>query len=257
MSKIYCFLLIIFLAINVTAQNKSGGRSGIRGFGKSTKTFKERVDAINNKWKVFVGNFKENKGSISGGINFSRQVINTNSFSSIFNYDLNGLNNNDFKSGFSLGYKFDGIYKSQRPYSLSLKFNEFRTGTKYQSSSTLEPFIGTFSNFKANNKFFTIEIAPHFKRLVQITDTSKYKFYVVAGPDLHVRLSKQSLDNKVIQAYRNMMLRGDVGLEFDNNGFYTIYLYYHLPITSFTASPIRSRLSTIEFGTTIRFKDLF
>ena len=257
MKIFFSFLVCIIIASSVSAQVNRGGRSGIRGFGKSQKTFKERVDILTNKWKGFVGNFKENKGSIVGGINFSRQAINTNDFSSIFNYDLTGLNNNDFKSGFSLGYKFDGVYKSKRPYSLALTFNEFRTGTKYKSGTSIDPFIGSFTNFKANNKFFTLGITPHFKKLIQITDTSKYKFYVVAGPDLQIRLSKQSLDNKVIQAYHNMLLRSDLGIEFDNNGFYTLYLYYHLPITSFTASPIRSRISTIEFGTSIRFKDLF
>ena len=257
MKIFFSFLVYIIIASSVSAQINRGGSSGIRGFGKTQKTFKERVDILTNKWKGFVGNFKENKGSIVGGINFSRQAIHTNGFQSIFNYDLNGLNNNDFKSGFSLGYKFDGLYKSEKPYSLSLTFNEFRTGAKYRSASTLEPFIGAFSNFKANSKFFTIGVTPHFKKLVQITDTSKYKFYIVAGPDIHVRLSKQSLDNKVIQAYRSIIMRGDLGIEFDNNGFYTLYLYYHLPFTSFTVSPIRSRLSTIEFGTTVRFKDLF
>jgi hypothetical protein len=78
----------------------------------------------------------------------------------------------------------------------------------------------------------------------------------VAGPSIDTRLSKQSTDNLVNYNYRRFLLRADIGLEYENQSFYTLFMHYKQGVTSFTKSPISTHLNTLEIGLMIKASDL-
>ena len=223
--------------------------------------FRDKVNKFKQdfkkKWDKSFVEFTDNQINLLAGLNFSKQNIDPGGFSSPFNYNLNQYNSNGFKTGFLLGYRVDGKYKEKHAYSFSININKYSTGTYYKTSSSLSPFIGSFSSFKADDQFLTIGFAAHYKKILPIMDTSKYRLFFVLGPNLETRVSNQSLDNQVIGAYHKFLLRGDLGVEFDNNGYYTIFLHYHQPFTSFTGNSIKTNLTTIELGMMIKASDYF
>jgi hypothetical protein len=228
---------------------------------QSKKSFKEQVVNFSNgfskHWNQTFSDFSDNHVSLLAGINFSKQRIDAGGFTSPFNYNLSQISNNAFKPGFTLGYRVDGMYKKKHGYSFGVNINKYTSGTNYLTSSSLQPFIGSFSNFKADDQFVSLGITAHYKKMLPVLDQNKYKLYVLAGPSVETRLSNQSLDNQVASAYHKMLLRGDLGLEFDNNGYYTIYMHYHQPITSFTKDPISTKFTSIELGMMLRASDIF
>ncbi len=113
------------------------------------------------------------------------------------------------------------------------------------------------ANFKADDQFLNLSIAMHYKKLLAISDTSKYHFYFVLGPSLDTRLSAQSADNLVNNNYARFLLRGDLGFEFENKNFYTLFLHYKQGLTSFTKSPIKTNINSFELGMMIKAIDLF
>lgn len=225
------------------------------------KSFKEHMDQMAQcfakNWNHAIVNFSDNQGSLFGGINFSKQNVNPNSYSSPFNYNLTQINNNLYKPGFTVGYRLDGRYKKQHAYSLGLSINKYAAGANYQSSGSMSPFIGSFSSFKADEQFLTLGLMAHYKQLLPVLDTAKFRLYVVLGPNLETRIVNQSLDNQVANAYHKVLLRGDLGLAFDNQGYYTIYFYYHHPLTSFTNQPIQTKFTSFELGMQFKTKDIF
>jgi hypothetical protein len=227
----------------------------------STKSFKEQwsnlTSGISKSLSKGFSDFSDNHVNLLAGINFSKQTIDAGGYTSPFNYNESQIGNNNFKPGFTLGYIVDGVYKKKHEYSLAVNINKYTAGANYQSNTTLAPFIGSFSHFKADDQFATLGIAAHYKKRLPVLDPNKYKLYVVAGPNLETRLSNQSLDNQVASAYHKMLLRADLGVEFDNNGYYTIYLHYHQPITSFTSDPIKTKFTTLELGMMLRASDIF
>ena len=170
---------------------------------------------------------------------------------------MSDLNSNVFKPGYYAGFRVDGKYKEKRNYSFGMVLNNLVTGNHYKDSKTLSPFIGSFSNFKADDRFLNLSIAAHYKKQLTITDTSKYVFSLVIGPSLDTRLSEQSADNLVNNNYSRFLLRADVGVEFENKNFYTLFLHYKQGLTSFTKSPIKTNVNSFELGMMIKASDLF
>ena len=74
---------------------------------------------------------------------------------------------------------------------------------------------------------------------------------------MDTRLSEQSADNLVNNNYSRFLLRADVGVEFENKNFYTLFLHYKKGVTSFTKSPISSNITSLEIGMMIKASDLF
>jgi hypothetical protein len=213
--------------------------------------------AINRTWdKVFV-DFTHNNTYLLAGMSFSKQTVQAGGYNSNFNYNLLDYNTNSFKPGYYAGFRVDGRYKQKHNYSFAMSLNKLATGTNYKDQGSLAPFLGNFSNFKADDQFFNLSIAAHYKKLIVLGDTAKYKFYVVAGPSLDTRLSAQRADNVVNNNYHRFLLRGDLGLEFDNNGYYTLFLHYKQGITSFTKAPIKTNINSIEIGMMMKASDLF
>lgn len=212
---------------------------------------------IQKKWNKTFTDFTVVKRSLLAGISFGKQNIREANYHSTFNYSLSDNNNNVSKPGYFAGYRIDGVFKEKHDYSFTMSLNKIATGANYKTSKSLEPFIGGFSNFKSDGQMLTLGIAAHYKKLIPILDTTKYKFYVVGGPDFEIRLSNQSLDNQVKNNYRKLFLRADLGIEFDNKDYYTIFLHYKQGLHSITKSPIKDYMNSFELGLFIKASDLF
>jgi hypothetical protein len=233
-----------FIGIGVNAQTKSF---------KDSSVANKIVLKVSKAFKDFSGN----QTYLYGGIGFNKQNVNEEAFTSAFNYRLADVTDNVYKPGYHAGVRFDGFYKVKHKYSLAVGFNKIACGVRYLNSKRMDPVVGEFANFKADNQLVTFHVAAHYKHLLPIADSSKYKFYVVGGPSVDFRISKQSIDNQVNNNYRSVYLGANLGVEFDNNSYYTLYLHYNRNINSLTKSPIRTNINSFNFGVLLKLKDLF
>jgi hypothetical protein len=210
---------------------------------------------FNKTWnKVFV-DFTDNNVMLMAGMNFAKQNIRANDYTSPFIYAVE--QKNVFKPGFFGGFRVDGKYKEKHPYAVAFTLNKYVAGANYKESKSVEPFIGGFSNFKAAEQSLSLNMTALYKKLIPISDTSKYQFYVVAGPSLDIRLSGQGIDNQVNNNYRKMFLRAQLGVEFENKDFYTLFFHYKQGFHSITKSPIQTGFNNFDLGMLIKASDLF
>ena len=221
---------------------------------EATEKFKKNFTASWNK--TFV-NFTDNSTYLLAGMNFSNQGITAAGYNSSFNYNISDNTTGGYKPGYFAGFRVDGLYKDKRNYSFQVSLNKIATANNYKDAKSLPPFLGSFSNFKADDQFLNLSMAIHYKKLLAISDTSKYQFYFVLGPSLDTRISGLSADNLVNNNYARFLLRGDVGFEFENKNFYTLFLHYKQGLTSFTKSPIKTNINSFELGMMIKASDLF
>lgn len=216
------------------------------------------IDTVkNNKWEESFVHFKGNDVYLFAGMNLSKQTINEQSYHSSFNYKLEDINKNVMNPGYFIGARIDGKYKDKHLYSFIFGLNKYATGTNYQNRKSIDPFIGAFTNFKADQQILALNIASHYKYNIVFGDTTKRKLFLVVGPSVDVRLSNQSIDNQVNKLYRPLFLKADIGLEFDNHSYYTLFLHYKQGINSITNTPISNNLNSIELGMLIKANDLF
>jgi hypothetical protein len=205
--------------------------------------------------KKFI-NFVGNDVSLFGALALSKQNINDNGITAPLNYLYNNVNENAFKPGFIGGFRIDGIYKEKHRYSLSLAVNRIAAGNYYQNKYSLSPFIEDFTHFKADNNFTTINVAAHYKKLLPVNDMNKYKFYAVFGPSFDYKISSISKENLINGAGNRAIINGDFGAEFDNNGYYVLFVHYMLGANLFQSS-VPVQLNRFEIGMSIKAKDLF
>ena len=259
------FLFPLFFLFNLFTVNILQSQTNISDKQKDKIYLKhpgsDRFQAFKKKFKAswnqrFI-NFTENSIYLQAGMGFSKQTISSGSYNSNFNYNLSDINSNAFKPGYFAGFRVDGKYKEKHNYSFGMVLNNLVTGNNYKDSKSLAPFLGSFSNFKADERFLNLSIAAHYKNLLAISDTSKYKFYLVVGTSLDTRLSEQSADNLINNNYSRFLLRADVGFEFENKNFYTLFLHYKQGLTSFTKSPISANVNSLEIGMMFKASDLF
>jgi hypothetical protein len=210
-----------------------------------------------SSWNKTFVNFTDNNTYLLGGINFSNQVITAGEYNASFNYNISDNTAGGYKPGYFAGFRVDGLYHDKRNYSFQVSLNKIATANNYKDAKSLPPFLGSFSNFKADDQFLNLSMAMHYKKLLAISDTSRYLFYFVLGPSLDTRISGQSADNLVNNNYARFLLRGDVGFEFENKNFYTLFLHYKQGLTSFTKSPIKTNVNSFELGMMIKASDLF
>jgi hypothetical protein len=212
---------------------------------------------LNNYLKKSFVNFKDNNLYLYAGMGLSKQTIQTGDYISNFNYDLSNYNKSTYKPGYFVGARVDGIYNQKHPYTFGAGLQKITSGTQYKDPVSLAPFLGDFSKFKADDQFFTLNVFAHYRKLISLKNNSNRKFYLIAGPNIDTRLSSQSIDNQVNYNYRRFLLRADIGVEYDNSGYYTVFVHYKQAISSFTKAPIRTNLNSIEIGMQIKASDIF
>lgn len=214
------------------------------------------AQSLFSKSKTFL-QAKANGIYLFAGMDLAKQNISVGNYSAAFNYNLSNYNNDAFKPGFFAGVSAQTSYKQNHAYSFDFGFHRMSTGTNYKEAAGLPPFLGTFSSFKADDIFWMLNTAVHYKTVLNISDTSKFKFRLVLGPSLDTRLSNTSEDNIAHSNYHRFVLRGDIGLEFTNRTYYTFFLHYKQGISSFTAAPINTTLNSVEFGMLVKASDFF
>ncbi len=212
---------------------------------------------LNNYLKKSFVNFKDNNLYLYAGMGLSKQTIQTGDYISNFNYDLSNYNKSTYKPGYFVGARVDGMYNQKHPYTFGAGLQKITSGTQYQDPVSLAPFLGDFSKFKADDQFFSLNVFAHYRKLISLKNNSNRKFYLIAGPNIDTRLSSQSIDNQVNYNYRRFLLRADIGVEYDNSGYYTVFVHYKQAISSFTKAPIRTNLNSIEIGMQIKASDIF
>jgi hypothetical protein len=206
-------------------------------------------------WNKTFADFKDNDVMLMAGMNFAKQNISANDYTSPFIYAVE--QKNVYKPGFIAGLRVDGKYKEKHPYAFAFTLNKYAAGANYKETKPVEPFLGGFSNFKAAEQSLSLNMTAMYRKLIPVSDTARYKFYVVAGPSLDIRLSGQGLDNQVNHNYRKMFLRAHLGIEFDNNSLYTIFFHYKQSLHSVTKSPIQTSMNNFDLGMLIKANDLF
>jgi len=171
----------------------------------------ERIRKIKKSFaKTFV-DFVGNDVSLFGALVLSKQNINDNGITAPINYLYNTVNSNTFNSGYSGGFRIDGIYKEKHRYALSFAVNRVAAGNYYQNKHSLSPFIDDFTHFKADDKFTTLSIAAHYKKLLPVNDMNKYKFYAVFGPSFDYKISSISKQNLINGAGNRAIINSDFG----------------------------------------------
>lgn len=194
--------------------------------------------------------------SLLSGANFSKQTVDVGGFNSNFNYIYSDINNDVYKTGYFGGIRLDGMVKKKHEYSLSISLSKLSSGASYINSSSLGPVVGSFSTFKAEDHFFTMNLAAHYKKLIPYGDLDKFKFYIVGGPSVDARLNNTSLDNKATNAYKQIFIKGNLGVEFNNRLLYTLFLHYQHNIGSLTKAPIKTNINTFQIGIMVKAADL-
>ncbi len=194
--------------------------------------------------------------SLLSGANFSKQTIDVGNFNSNFNYIYSDINNDVYKTGYFGGVRLDGMVKKKHEYSLSVSLSKLSSGASYINSSSLGPVVGSFSTFKAEDHLFIMNLAAHYKKLIPYGDLDKFKFYLVGGPSIDARLSNTSLDNKATNAYKQIFIKGNLGVEFNNRSLYTLFLHYQHNIGSITKAPIKTNINTFQIGIMVKAADL-
>lgn len=216
----------------------------------------ERIRKIKKSLAKKFVNFVGNDVSLFGNLVLSKQNINDNGVTAPINYLYNTVNSNTFNSGYSGGFRIDGIYKEKHRYALSFAVNRVAAGNNYKNKYSLSPFIDDFTHFKADNNFTTINVAAHYKKLLPVNAMNKYKFYAVVGPSFDYKISRISNEQLINGAGNRAIINGDLGAEFDNKGYYVLYAHYKLGV-NMTSSSVPVQLNRFEIGMSIKAKDLF
>jgi hypothetical protein len=202
-------------------------------------------------------NYSNTTTYVFSSLNLSLQNINNLNYNSNFNYSLNDYNSNVFKPGYNVGFRIDGSYKEKRYYSLVFSINKLTTGTNYQNSSSLGPFISpSFTSYKADDNLSTIYFAYHRRFLLPIADRNKHKFYFILGPSVHWVVSSPSADNSMNNTFAKSFINGDLGIEFDNKSYYTIFVHHKIGKNFFSGN-IPIVLNNLEIGMMIKTRDIF
>lgn len=194
--------------------------------------------------------------SLFANLSLSKQVINDKGVVSQFNYAFDDVNDNTFKPGYTFGGRYDGTIRGTNFYSLSLSANRIVSGSMYKNKYTLPPVIGDFTHYKADTRMTTINLTAHFRKLLPISDVSKYKFFLVLGPSVDYRISGFGIDHVVYGRGKRILVNGDLGLEFDNKGYYVLFAHYRFG-SSLSKPVVPINLNRFELGMSIKTRDLF
>ena len=195
--------------------------------------------------------------NLFAGLSLAKQTISADHFKSSFNYKLSDIDNSVYKPGYLIGARWDGKVRANHDYAISFALNRMASGTYYKNALSISPFMGDYTYYKAEDKMLNANISFLYKKMLFISDTSKFKWYVVGGPSMDIRISNLSEDNLANEKYRRIFLSGVLGLEFDNRSFYTLFIHYKRDLHSITLSPIQTSINRFELGMFVKASDLF
>ena len=192
--------------------------------------------------------------SLFGSMSLSNQQIDDKSIDGSFNYIYDEVNSNSYKSGYTGGFSIDRTTKKKRHFGIILSLNRIIAGNNYLNKYSVAPFVGKFTHYKADNQITTVSIAAHIKPI--LANGVKHKLYLILGPSFDYHISNFSSHSLVNNSGRSAFVNGDLGAEFDNNGYYILFAHYKLGQEIFNPD-IPVRLSRFEVGISIKAKDLF
>ena len=211
--------------------------------------------SFNKSWSKTFTDFSKSEISLYGAINFSKQRINNQPISTPFNYNYDAINARVFKPGFVAGARIDGKYKEKYDYAFQMSLSMVNAGNYYINKTRLEPFLGDFTQYKIDNQFATLNLSALYKKPLFFS-TNKYKFYAVAGPGMDLRIAGFSNDQRVKKTGSRLFVNGHMGIEFNDNGYYLVFLHYKHGFNLFH-SPAPVQLNSFELGIAVTTKDLF
>ena len=165
--------------------------------------------------------------------------------------------NNTFKPGYFIGLRLDGSNESKNNFDLSVSFHQYNSGTNYIDTPHLTPFIGSFTNYKADDKLTVLNVSANYKRLINNHSTSNSSLYFLIGPSIDFRLSDQTSDNHIQDNYKKIAAYANIGIEFNNQTYYSLFIHYKQAINSLTNNSIKTSLSVFELGTVFTLSDIF
>ena len=192
--------------------------------------------------------------SLFGSMSLSNQQIDDKTIDGSFNYNFDELNSNSYKSGYTGGLSIDRTTKKNRHLGIVLSLNRIITGNYYLNKYPASPFVGNFTHYKADNQITTVSIAAHFKPM--LASGNKHKLYLVFGPSFDYRISNFTSNSLVNNVGMSAFVNGDIGAEFDNNGYYILFTHYKYG-KEILNPDIPIMLSRFEVGISIKAKDLF
>ena len=198
-----------------------------------------------------------NKTYLFAGFGLAKQQVHSGNYISPFNYDLSDYDKNMFKPGYLLGARFESRFQDKFDYALSFSLNKLASGAVYKDPASIQPFIGKFTHFKADDQMLNANISALYKKHLAIGDRTKFNWYVVGGPSLDIRLSNQTEDNIALNAYKPIILSGKIGAEFNNRSYYTLFFHYKQSLHSITNSPINTSINGFELGMMVKASDIF
>ena len=211
--------------------------------------------SFNKSWNKTFTSFSKNEISLYGAINFSKQRINNKPIGTPFNYNYDAINDRVFKPGFIAGARIDGKYKEKYDYAFQMSLSMVNAGNYYINKTRLEPFLGDFTQYKIDNQFANLNLSALYKKPLFFS-TNKYKFYAVAGPGMDLRIAGFSNDQRVKNTASKLFVNGHIGVEFNDNDYYLLFLHYKHGVNLFHSNaPIQ--LSSFELGIAVTTKDLF
>ncbi|MEN9701251.1 MAG: hypothetical protein RIR55_566 [Bacteroidota bacterium] len=234
-TKILLPILFVICATNCVLHAQTNHELSNEPF---TKVFKKRVNLIT-------------------GMNFNKQTITLNDYTSRFNYDLNDYQKNLYKPAYFLGLRWETKQINNHKLAFTALLSKIASGNNYKDANKLSPFINNYSKFLAEDQFFILNLSAYYKQLIPINNTSKYQLYYIIGPSINTRLSDQIADNQINDNYNKYYISGDGGLEFNNQSFYTLFVHYKYGLNSFTKTPVASNLNNVELGAMVKLSDIF
>lgn len=207
---------------------------------------------LEGKLKGILSNLNGENISLIGGLVYAKQTILSNNYPSVFNYDLSDINQNIFKLGW-----LSGLRINNDNFIFEILCKSMNTGTYYKQYQQFSPYyLGGFSNFKAENHFINFNISPLYKNKIILIDPLHSVLSFVVGPSIDIRVNEQNNDNLLRNNYNRFQLSGKVGIEFESEVNYTLFIHYNRNITPFTKSPIHVNLNSFSIGAAIKINKI-
>jgi hypothetical protein len=251
MKNYYLLAFILVFSTGLSAQDTANK------FSNSTSRFQRSVNKLDAYYKNIFSKFTHTQVSLTTGMGLARQNIKSLPPELIMNYPLDGLQNKVFKPGYFASARLEGQISKTQLYAVSLELRRLVTGSNYKVALQYPPTEKSFSSFAADDRFWIVSIPVITKKMLPVSDTSRYKFYAVAGPSLDIRISGVSEDNQRLHHYRKMFVSALIGVEFDYLGYYTLFLHYQKSLSSLTRNGIRVGNNQFSLGMMMTIHDLF